>query len=232
MNTNKQILYSIIIPVLNEEFTIVETLRNLFNIIKNDEKIEVIIVDNGSTDQTLKKSRKFPVRIIYEKKKGYGRALQAGIYHSKGDFIAIFDGDNTYDLSKLPFMLKLSLKYDLIIGNRLKFKKNHSSFSSVNLIGNKLLSLFVRIFFKLPIQDTQSGFRVFKKKRFFNLSNATGMEYALDILLRASKSQYSIIEIPINYYLRHKESKSKLEIRKDSLKIFKQFLLNFFPINN
>jgi glycosyltransferase involved in cell wall biosynthesis len=226
---NNSIKYSFIIPVLNEERTIESTLNNLFNVINKDESVEVLLVDNGCTDNTVEKVQRFNVGIIKERKRGYGQALRTGLKKSKGEYIIIFDGDNTYDLTKLPLMLKLSIKYDLVIGNRLHYKENFRSFRTTHLIGNKLLALIVNLFFKTKIQDTQSGFRLFNKSKFLNLSNTIGMEYALDILLRALKYKYRIIEIPIRYYSRPNQSKSKLELKRDGIKIFRQFIINLIP---
>jgi glycosyltransferase involved in cell wall biosynthesis len=219
---------SIIIPAFNEADSISQTLKETLvesnKIIKNTliNEVEVIVVNDGSTDNTLKKAsyfKKFGVKIIDLKKNlGYGGALKTGFKNSQGDLIAFFDADGTYPINFLTSMCKklFKEKADIVIGTRLG-KQSRMPFH--RLLGNKFFVLMLNFFSTQKIQDTASGMRVFKRKllpKMFSLPN--GLEFTPAMTAKLVHENSKIVEIPIPYSKRI--GHSKLNSFQHGLKFF------------
>ena len=113
---------TILMPALNEEKTINTCIKKAFKFFKKY-KIdgEVLISDNGSTDNTINIVKKTKARLVYTEEKGYGSAIRNGINNAKGKYIIMCDSDDSYDLDNLyPFLTKLREGNDLVMGNRYK----------------------------------------------------------------------------------------------------------------
>ena len=166
------IFLSIVIPCLNEEESLPFCLKKIFKVLKSEKlqnKSEVIVVDNGSTDNSVKIAKKYNTKIIYSEK-GYGNALKKGIESAKGKYVAFADADDSYNFLELPkFIKKAKLGYEVIQGNRFekyggKIKNNAMPFSH-RYFGNPFLSFLTKKFFKIKFNDVFCGFRMFKKKK-------------------------------------------------------------------
>jgi glycosyltransferase involved in cell wall biosynthesis len=122
---------------------------------------EVILVDNGSTDDSATIARQLKAIVVEEPEKGYGNALMTGIKSAKGKYIIIGDADDSYDFSDLMnFLLLLRQDYQLVIGNRFKggIKKGAMPFLH-RYVGNPFLSFIGKLFFKIPVNDFHCGIR-------------------------------------------------------------------------
>jgi glycosyltransferase involved in cell wall biosynthesis len=215
--------YSIVLPCKNEELTLAICINKIKKILPN---AEIIVVDNNSTDNSANIAKKLKVKLIKEKKQGYGSALLTGFKEAKGDYIVMCDADNTYDLFELQNLIKY-VSYDIIIGNRLNGIKKGSMPFLHRYIGNPILSFLLRKFFKINIKDAHCGFRVIKKSALEKMQlKSLGMEFASEMLIKAAKNKLKIKEVDINYYPRKGES--KLNSFKDGWKHLR-FMLLYSP---
>jgi glycosyltransferase involved in cell wall biosynthesis len=221
MDNVKKIDLSIVLPCLNEEKAInscLDEIRNTIN--KSSFLIEIIIVDNNSTDQSTQIIKKYiennpsiDIKLLEEKIPGYGSAYQRGFSIAKGDLIFMADLDGTYKFTDIPkFIKKIKEGNDIVIGNRFGDIEKKEKLGSMpwhhQYIGNPFLSMLVRRFFKIKIKDIHCGARMIKRESLEKLSLTTrGMEFASEMIIKASLNKLKMAEIPITYDERIGESK-------------------------
>ena len=198
---------SVILPCLNEERTVglcVEKAKKAFK--QNKINGEVIVVDNNSADNSSEIAEKAGAIIIKERRRGYGSAYLAGIEKAQGEIIVFADADDTYDLMEMPLLLKEMKNADMVIGKR-NIQKGAMPWLH-QYIGNPILSFILRKFFNVKISDTHCGFRAIRKNALKKLNlQSTGMEFASEMIIKASKAGLRMKEIPITYNPRVGESK-------------------------
>lgn len=198
-NQSKIIELTILMPVLNEEETI-EKCINKANTYLEKNKIngEVLISDNGSTDNSVKIAKGLGARVIIIEEKGYGNALINGINNAKGKYIIMADADDSYDLLNLgSFYEKLKEGHDLVMGNRFKGGIEKSAMKISHRIGVRFLSLVGRLICKCNVYDFHCGIRGLNTKSIQNLGlKEPGMEFASEMIVQASKQNLKICEIP------------------------------------
>jgi dolichol-phosphate mannosyltransferase len=206
---------SVIIPTLNEQHGIAEVL----SAIPRSAVDEVLVVD-GSSDRTGEIARRLGARVVYEPRRGYGRALHTAIENVLGDIVVYIDGDFTYDPSEITRLIEpvRSGKCDVVIGNRLKQRANHANMLFLNRIGNRILSALFRLIFRVNVGDTQCGLRVLRRSPLLNHPyRSYGMAYVTEQLARLAKAGYRITELPVNY--RRRIGRSKLRRLPDGFEI-------------
>jgi len=213
---------TILIPCLNEEKTLAVCVKKAKSYIKKSGlSAEVLVADNGSTDNSRLIAVENGARVISVHKKGYGNALLAGIKHSKGKFIIMGDADDSYSFLQLDgFINKLDEGYDLVMGNRFSGHIQKGSMPFLNrYIGNPFLSFVAKKLYKCPAGDFHCGLRGFDKKSILSLGLACGgMEFASEMLIKARLKELKITEIPINFYCDGRNSKSHLRPFRDGLR--------------
>lgn len=220
MEENTQdIEVTILMPCLNEEETIGICIKKAQKYLQQNNIIgEVLIVDNGCTDDSIKIAEKLGTRVIEEKNKGYGKALIKGNLSAKGKYVIMGDCDDSYNFEELDdFISELKKGYDLVVGNRFKGKieKDAMPFSH-RYIGNPILSGIGKIIYKANIGDFHCGLRAYKKESILNLDlKASGMEYASEMIVQAIKSNLKITEVPITLYKDGRNKKSHLRTIRD-----------------
>ncbi len=195
---------SIVIPCLNEEETLGKSIEMALTFIRNHQvETEIIVADNGSTDNSVAIAEQMGARVVHVKEKGYGNALRGGIDAAKGGYIIMGDADNSHDFTAIyPFIEKLRDGYELIVGNRFKggISKGAMSFKN-RYIGNPILSFLGRLFFKTNIRDFHSGLRGFTKDAYNRMNLQTsGMEFASEMIVKASFAKLKTTEVPIIMY--------------------------------
>jgi len=188
---------SIILPAYNEEEGVQHAIRAIpqNDLLQQGYVCEVIVVDNNSTDQTAAFARVLGARVVQETRQGYGLAHRAGIAQSSGNIIVAADADGSYPLKELPRLLAIFHDQDLdfLMTNRFKKTWRPSAMPVVNAIGNHLLTTVVKTFFRLPIQDSQSGMWIVRRSFMEQMKlYATGMAFSQEV------------KIECIYYLRGK----------------------------
>ncbi|WP_298902671.1 glycosyltransferase family 2 protein [uncultured Psychroserpens sp.] len=201
---------SIVMPCLNEEETLAICISKAKNFLQTNNVVgEIIIADNGSTDNSIAIATRHNVRIINVEEKGYGNALKGGIKAADGAYIIMADADDSYDFEKLmPFVEKLREGYDLVMGNRFKggIKKGAMPFLH-KYLGNPVLSFIGRLFFKIKIGDFHCGLRGFSKTAFSKMNlKTTGMEFASEMIVKSKLNNLSITEVPT---ILHKDGRTR-----------------------
>lgn len=160
---------------------------------------EVIVADNGSTDGSQDIARRLGARVVDIPRRGYGAALSGGIEAARGKYVIMADADDSYDFSRLDaFLEKLRAGFDLVMGNRFAggIAKGAMPWHH-RYIGNPVLSLVGRVFFRTPIRDFHCGLRGFSRAAILGLNLRTsGMEFASEMVVKASLAGLAIAEVP------------------------------------
>lgn len=225
--------YSIILPCRNEEKAIGYCIDNINQSMKiAGIKDYEIVVSDSSTDNSPKIAKKMGAKVIKHNKKGYGIAYLKGFKATKGKFIICVDADGTYGYDEIPkFISYLNQGYDFVIGNRFKGKMEKGSMPLVpRYIGNRILSGILILLFKAKIHDSHCGIRGITKKALEKLKlKTTGMEFASEMIIKATKNKLKIKEIPSNYYKRI--GKSKLNSFSDGFRHLIYMLKMYFNKN-
>lgn len=198
---------TIVMPCLNEAETIGRCISKAKRSIERlNLRGEILVADNGSTDGSIEIAEKLGARVVRVPAKGYGSALMGGIEAAKGKWIVMADADDSYDLSNIdPFIEKLREGYELVMGCRLprgggKIMKGAMPWKH-RWIGNPILSLVGRLFFKSPVTDFHCGLRAFTKEAYQKAGlRTTGMEFASEMVIKATLKGMNIAEVPITLY--------------------------------
>lgn len=192
---------SIVMPCLNEVETLSSCIHKAQNAIEKESlSAEIIVADNGSTDGSQAVARELGARIVDVPQKGYGNALRAGIEAAQGRFVIMGDADDSYDFGAIGALIeKLREGYDLVMGNRFSGGiKSGAMVWSHRFIGNPALTFISRIFFRTPVGDMHCGMRGFRKASYDRLHmRAAGMEFASEMVIKASLQRMRITEVPI-----------------------------------
>jgi glycosyltransferase involved in cell wall biosynthesis len=203
-------LVSVVIPCLNEAENIescVLTAREVLGRMGCDN--EVIVVDNASEDDSARLAAEAGARVVSEPRRGYGRAYLAGFAAARGRYIVMADADLTYDLNEIPrFVAELEAGAELVIGDRMGNIDPGAMPWLHRYIGNPILTGLLNLFFDTGVKDAHCGMRGLRREVLPRLQlRTTGMEFASEMVIRASKEKLRIAEFPIAYHLRGGESK-------------------------
>ena len=210
MNTNT-IEVSVVMPCLNEEETLGTCIEKAQRTLDTLGFVgEVVVADNGSTDNSVLIAEQHGARIVHQPERGYGAAYLAGLSAAQGEYIIMGDSDDTYDFTDLErFITPLQQGYDLVIGNRFKGEILPGAMPWANrYIGNPILSGMLRLLFGTHISDSHCGMRAFTAAAYKQIDlKTTGMEFASEMVIKAVEAKLKIQEIPIIYHPRGGESK-------------------------
>jgi glycosyltransferase involved in cell wall biosynthesis len=204
---------SVVIPCLDEAETIGTCVSKAKRAITSSGLSgEVIVVDNGSTDGSDRIARDSGASLIRERRRGYGNAYLAGFKAARGRYIVMGDGDDTYDFDNVgEFVEQLQGGADLVMGSRLKGSIHKGAMPALHrYVGNPLLTGVLNLFYRSGVSDAHCGMRGFRREALDRLDlRMPGMEFASEMVIRASKAGLRIAEIPIEYHPRQGESKLK-----------------------
>ena len=201
---------SVVIPCLNEAGNIEQCVSAAWDaLIDNDISGEVVVVDNGSTDGSAELARAPGALVVHEGRRGYGSAYLAGFAAARGDYIVMADADLTYDFAEIPrFVKELDDGAQLVMGDRMDSIHEGAMPWLNRHIGNPALSGFLNLLYKTNVRDVHCGMRALRRDVLPTLDlNSTGMEFASEMVIRASKHNLDIREFPIEYHPRGGESK-------------------------
>jgi glycosyltransferase involved in cell wall biosynthesis len=208
---------SVIIPVFNEEKFVLQTLQEV-NKQKKNFNLEIIIIDDCSTDNTLKiienNSNLFDKFIKNEKNYGKGKSIILGIKEATGALILLQDCDLEYDPQEYTKLIKPFTKYDadVVLGSRFKGSGSKRIIYYTNHIANKFLTFLANILLNRNFSDIETGYKVINKKKLdlINLEqNRFGIE--IELIMKLSKANSKIYEVGINYNGRTYEEGKKIK---------------------
>lgn len=188
---------TVVIPCLNEEKGIEEVLSRMPAFVD-----EVVVVDNGSTDRTADVARGFGARVIHEKVRGYGRAYKTGLVEAKGDVIVTLDGDHSYPVDAISYLLEVFFRSDVRFLSASRFPlKNRRAMSFKHWIGNKLLSAALSLLYLRWVRDSQSGMWIFERDALMEMNlESDGMAFSEEIKMEAIRNRsVGFKEIYIDY---------------------------------
>lgn len=198
---------SFVIPCLNEADTLGICIQKAQRILQEHNiSGEIIVADNGSKDGSQEIATSMGARIENIETKGYGYALMGGIAAANGKYIIMGDADDSYDFLEAPkFVSKLRNGFDLVQGCRLPSGGGKVKPGAMPIlhrwVGNPMFSLLARKWFRAPIHDIYCGMRGFTKELYNNLNQrCTGMEFATEMIIKATHARANITEVPITLH--------------------------------
>ncbi|MCI7768024.1 MAG: glycosyltransferase family 2 protein [Oscillospiraceae bacterium] len=217
--------FTVLMPCLNEEMTVAFCIEEAKRFISdNNLSAEILIADNGSSDDSAKIAKMHGARVVYVPDKGYGSALIGGIKAARGRFIIMGDCDMSYDFYHLEgFTQKLREGYSLVMGDRFAggIEKGAMPFFH-RYFGIPLLSLLGRLRFNTDVRDFHCGIRAFDRRAALSLGlNCCGMEFATEIIAKFALSGAKIAQIPVVLRKDGRNGRSHLRSIPDGLRHLK-----------
>jgi glycosyltransferase involved in cell wall biosynthesis len=222
-------LVSVVIPCLNEAENIEQCVLSARRALEGvDGGGEVIVVDNRSEDDSAALAEAAGARVVFERRRGYGRAYLAGFAAARGSYIVMADADLTYDFGEIPhFVAELEAGAELVMGDRMDNIRPGAMPWLHRYIGNPVLTGILNLFFDTGVKDAHCGMRALRRDVLPRLELRTGgMEFASEMVIRASKAKLKITEFPIEY--RPRGGHSKLSSFRDGWRHLR-FLLVHSP---
>lgn len=220
---------SVIIPAFNEEKQIKKTINSVLRLKKKIKKIEVLIVDDQSTDMTFQKVKEIKknkeiIKIFKNKKKGLGSAIQSGIEKSKYKYLCIFMADMSDDLNDLKRYYDLISKnnLDAVLGSRFIKESKIKNYPLFKYLLNRIFNNFVKLIFFSDYNDFTNAFKIYKRSSLLNLLPIISENFNvfLEIPLKIISREYRYKIIPIKWKNR-KIGKSNFKIKElSSMYIF------------
>jgi len=213
-------LITVIMPALNEAGSITEVVKGIpvDELARRGYETEILVVDNGSEDNTRELAVSAGACVVEEPKRGYGNAYRRGFQAANGEIICTLDADCSYPAEVLPDLIDRLIAEDLdfITTNRFAYLYD-GIMPPLNRFGNHVLSLTSRLFFGLPFRDSQSGMWVFRPELLQRMRlEATGMALSQEIKIEAAcRLKAHCAEVPINYGYRR--GTPKLRAWRDGL---------------
>jgi glycosyltransferase involved in cell wall biosynthesis len=199
---------SIVIPALNEEKGIGDTLDGIRANLNGITDYEVVIVDDGSTDKTAEiASEKGAIVIKHDRNRGYGAAIKTGVGRAKYETICLLDADCTYPPSSIPQLLK-NYRGDNCIVSGSRFLGKNMGMPFTRRVGNTFFLNLASILNGKRIYDVSSGMKIFSKRTFDSLQPLPdGLDMMLVLTIRSVKKGMTLVEVPIEYNDRKGASK-------------------------
>lgn len=225
--------FSFVLPCLNESASLSYCINQIHEGVKKAgiSSYEIVVSDNGSEDGTREIALQEGARVIEVPQRGYGAALRSGISAAKGKYVIMGDADASYDFSDIRgFIEALEAGTALVIGSRFRGKIMPGAMPFLHRwLGNPILTQLANLFFGTRLSDYHCGLRAFRRDTIMALDlQMTGMEYASEMIIRASVSGVSIAEVPITYYPDQRGRSSHLRTWRDGWRHLR-FLMLFSP---
>ncbi|MBN1230512.1 MAG: glycosyltransferase family 2 protein [Anaerolineales bacterium] len=208
---NEDVFLSIIIPAYNEESRLPETMERINTFLSSQKfSYEVVIVENGSTDNTLRIAAEFAERhpgfaVVHSEIKGKGRAIQTGILTAVGKYRFMCDADSSMPIEEVLRFLPPQMDHDMdiVIGSREATGAVRYGESNYRHIGGRLVNYMIQLLAIQGIDDTQCGYKMFKAsvaEDIFSVLTVFGWSFDIEVLYIAKLRGYKFVELPIPWY--------------------------------
>lgn len=217
---------SIVIPAHNEESRLPRTLGQVFAFLeKQSYSSEVIVVENGSSDRTLKLAQELATHhsnliVIHEEQRGKGNAVRRGILEARGEYHFICDADLSMPIDELQkFLPPLINDFDLAIASREARGAIRYNEPSYRHWGGRAINLAIRVLILPGLNDTQCGFKCFRAdvtESLFRQQTLLGWSFDIELLYLARRKKMRIKEVPIQWYY---DADSKVNAVRDALRM-------------
>ncbi len=230
MQNSKEL--SIVIPCLNEAKTLPIVIKKGLDSFKRLKiEGEVIIADNGSSDNSVEIAKKHGARVVHCPKKGYGNALIGGFNKAYGKYLIMGDADDSYNFAEIDDFVKyLRQGYGIVMGTRLKGRIEKGAMPWLHrYLGTPVLTFILNLFFGTKISDCNCGMRGLTKETFRKLDlHSSGMEFASEMIIKAGILKLKLKEIPITLYPDKRDRSPHLHTWRDGWRHLK-FMLLYAP---
>jgi len=208
---------TIVVPVLNEE----QSIAHVIDSIQNEGYTKIIVIDGFSIDKTFEIARSMGVETLHQEGTGKAAAVKTAIDYIKTPYLALIDGDSTYDPADIEKLIEYTDKYDQVIVER---KHGSINIPTLNRFGNKVINIIFNILFKTKLKDVCSGLYLIKLDAVKKI-DINSDDFCVEVELAAKISKIgNVIDIPVNYYERI--GKKKLKPFRDGMSI----ILTMFKI--
>lgn len=222
---------SVILPVYNESACIRKTFESVLEFSKSNPSYHFIFVNDGSIDDTrqiieasIKQSKMSQIALVsYETNQGKGYAVKKGLEYSDGDYICFIDGDLAYSLAHLELIVDKLDWFDVVIGCRNLIPDSVKKVKLNRKIAGKVFNIISRKILSLKFRDMQAGVKGFRKyvaKDLFEKQTMMGFAFDVELIFLAKKQGYTIGEIPAIVSEMHINKASKVDLIKDSIRMF------------
>jgi glycosyltransferase involved in cell wall biosynthesis len=194
---------SVILPVVNEGANLRVLIPKLHALLDRDRLThEIVLVDGGSTDGTRENAESLGARVVPERRKGYAGALETGFAEAQGDYILTLDADQSHDPDFVAKMWRARDRGDIVIASR--YTRGGVAYTDVfRKTLSRLLNLFLRRFWSLPVRDVSRGYRLYRRAALEGLKfTSTNFEVLGEILVRLYARGYAVVEVPFTYFPR------------------------------
>jgi dolichol-phosphate mannosyltransferase len=212
-------LLSIITPVYNERRTIAELVRRVEAVDFGNTKVEIILVDDGSTDGTrniLRKMQRRHTVLFHDQNQGKGAAIRTGLTVAKGDVIVVQDADLEYDPNDLKVLLReiSEGKHDIVYGSRVLGRKKIRYSTFIFHVGGNLITWWTNLLFGTHITDEATCYKMFTRRVLKDITlESNRFEFCPELTGKAVNAGYKIKEVPISYHPRNAKEGKKLKLR-------------------
>lgn len=215
--------YSVVLAALDEAITIASVVRGCYGALGAD--AEVIVVDDGSTDDTSARAEAAGARAVrLQRNRGKGFAQRHGVQCARGEIVILLDADGQDDPSEIPRLLNRLSTADLVVGSRFLGDRKPGSITRLNTAGNRAFTALINRLFAVRLSDTQAGFRALRRDCYLDCSpRAVGFDVETDLLLRALKRGLRVVEVPVSRAPRV-SGQSRLRTVRDGSRILARIL--------
>ncbi|MCR5267728.1 MAG: glycosyltransferase family 2 protein [Lachnospiraceae bacterium] len=213
---------SIIMPCYNEESTVAFCIDEAAHMLhEHGISGEILLVDNGSTDDSANIARSHGAVILTEQEKGYGAAIRCGLAAAKGEVIVIGDCDTTYSFAEAFGMYEMLTEggYDMVIGNRFEGSMEQGAMSLSHRVGVRCLSALARRRFHTDVYDWHCGLRAIRRDALEKTKLHTrGMEFATEMIAAGARNNLKTGQISVSLKKCRAKRRSKLRTIRDGLR--------------
>lgn len=211
---------TVVMPCYNEEEGVAECLRQMPSFVD-----EVIVVDNNSSDRTGAVAREAGAKVVFEARPGYGRAYKSGLSQATGDVICTLDGDATYPVNAIPYLIDVLVadELDFISARRIAADWQENFDYILRYLGNRVFNLTIALLYWFRIRDSQSGMWCFKRDVLERVNvTSDGMPFSEELKLEVfeKRRRFRAREVPVHFHYVKRRGESKLSLWSDGSRNF------------